>query len=143
MLFRSLSCVSCCATSVEKEVDENDGDEENDTFELLIPNPGKLEEPQENLTIGTSSSQEPVQADLGASSQSGTKPEEQSNFIFSNQKTGHSKLYIKPPELPIACLGATSLSKLKRETLSVALWEMRHMPSVMSLINAMSLTPQA
>ena len=64
----NLSCVSLCATSVEKEANENDSDEENDTFEFLIPNPGKLEEPQENLTVGTSSLQDPVQVDLEASS---------------------------------------------------------------------------
>ena len=68
--------------------------------------------------------------------------EEPSNLNFS-QKTGHSYLNIKPPELLVACLGATSLSELKPENLSVALREMRHMPSVMNLINAISLTPQA
>ena len=49
----TMSCVSCCATSIKEEADDNDNDnddddEENDTFELLTPNPAELEEPQEN-----------------------------------------------------------------------------------------------
>ena len=66
--------------------------------------------------------------------------------LISAQKTGLSHLNVKTVDNPVACLGATSIvsvSDVKPENISAALREMRHMPSVMSLINAISLTPQA